>query len=110
MYLSEEQIQAYESTGYLFLQQCFSQEEINIVKAELPGLFAEDSPRRVLEKNSDIVRSIYGSHMTNEIAYRISRHPRIVEPARQILRGDVYIYQFKINAKAAFGGDVWSWH
>jgi ectoine hydroxylase len=22
----------------------------------------------------------------------------------------VYIYQFKINVKAAFGGDVWQWH
>src|SRR5947199_8251024 len=28
----------------------------------------------------------------------------------QILGGKVYIYQFKINAKAAFGGDVWEWH
>ena len=29
---------------------------------------------------------------------------------RQLLGGDVYMHQFKINAKAAFNGDVWQWH
>jgi hypothetical protein len=28
----------------------------------------------------------------------------------QILGGPVYMHQFKINAKAAFNGDVWQWH
>lgn len=34
----------------------------------------------------------------------------MIEPARQITDGDVYVYQFKINAKVAFAGDVWEWH
>src|SRR6185436_15868718 len=41
---------------------------------------------------------------------RLSRHPRIVEPVQQLLDSEVYVYQFKVNAKAAFGGDVWEWH
>ena len=28
----------------------------------------------------------------------------------KILGSEVYVYQFKINAKAAFGGDIWEWH
>jgi ectoine hydroxylase len=28
----------------------------------------------------------------------------------QILRSAVYVYQFKVNAKVAFQGDVWEWH
>lgn len=48
--------------------------------------------------------------MTNEVARRLAYRPRILEPAMQILDGKVYIYQFKINAKAAFAGDVWEWH
>jgi ectoine hydroxylase len=28
----------------------------------------------------------------------------------QLLDGPVYVYQFKINAKVAFQGDVWEWH
>src|SRR3546814_9075899 len=28
----------------------------------------------------------------------------------QMLGGEVYVHQFKINGKAAFDGDVWQWH
>ena len=28
----------------------------------------------------------------------------------QVLGGSIYIHQFKVNAKAAFDGDVWQWH
>jgi len=41
---------------------------------------------------------------------RLASHPRLVKPAMQILGTQVYIYQFKINAKVAFFGDVWEWH
>ncbi|EGJ29558.1 protein involved in biosynthesis of mitomycin antibiotics/polyketide fumonisin [Moorena producens 3L] len=34
----------------------------------------------------------------------------MLEPAHQLLGSQVYLYQFKINLKAAFGGDVWPWH
>lgn len=110
MYLTEAQLRAYANNGFLLLPACFSQAEIDAIKAELPAIFAEDSPRRVLEKESNIVRSVYGSHLTNEVAYKVSRHPRLLQPAMQILGGNVYVYQFKINAKAAFGGDLWEWH
>jgi ectoine hydroxylase-related dioxygenase (phytanoyl-CoA dioxygenase family) len=110
MHLTEAQLRSYTDNGFLFLPECFTRAEIDTVKAELPTIFAEDSLRRVLEKESNIVRSVYGSHTTNEVAYRLAHHPRIVEPAMQILDGKTYIYQFKINAKAAFGGDVWEWH
>jgi ectoine hydroxylase len=110
MRLTEAQLRTYQEKGFLFLPECFSQKEVDAVKAEIPIIFAEDSPRRVLEKERNIVRSVYGSHTTNEVAGRLAHHPKIVEPAMQILDGKMYIYQFKINAKAASGGDVWEWH
>ena len=110
MYLTKAQLQAYTDDGFLFLPSCFSEAETDVIRAELPAIFTEDSPRRVLEKESNIVRSVYGSHTTNKVAYKISRHPRLLQPAIQILDGNVYVYQFKINAKAAFGGDLWEWH
>lgn len=110
MHLTEAQLRIYADEGFLLLPKCFSQAEVDMVKAELPAIFAEESPRRVLEKDGKSVRSVYGSHMTNEVARRFSHHPRIVKPAMQILGSDVYIYQFKINVKAAFGGDRWEWH
>jgi ectoine hydroxylase-related dioxygenase (phytanoyl-CoA dioxygenase family) len=94
----------------LFLPQYFSQSEIALLKAELPRTFAEKSPRRVVEREGHVVRSVYGQHADNETFSRLTRHPRLVEPARQMVNSDVYVYQFKVNAKAAFSGDVWDWH
>jgi ectoine hydroxylase len=34
----------------------------------------------------------------------------LIEPVSDLLEGDVYMHQFKVNAKAAFDGDVWQWH
>jgi ectoine hydroxylase len=110
VYLTQEQLNFYEENGYLLLPKYFSTAEVDALRAELPAVFGEDSPRRVVEKKSGIVRSVYGSHMVNETFRRLSRHPRLVGPARQVLGSEVYVYQFKINAKAALGGDIWEWH
>jgi ectoine hydroxylase len=40
----------------------------------------------------------------------MAHHPRLVEPLQQLFGEGVYLHQFKINAKAAFEGDVWQWH
>ncbi|HXC70045.1 MAG TPA: phytanoyl-CoA dioxygenase family protein [Pyrinomonadaceae bacterium] len=109
MRLTNEQLKSYADNGFLFLPDYFSGREIALIKNEVPTLFAEDTPRRVVEKNG-VVRSVYGSHVNNETLRELSRHPRLVEPAMQIVDDEVYIYQFKINAKVAFSGDVWEWH
>jgi hypothetical protein len=110
MLLSQEQLKRYEDQGFLFLPECLSHREVDMMKTELPAIFTENSPRRVVEKDGGVVRSVYGSHLNNDVFQRVTRHPRLVEPAMQILKSKVYVYQFKINAKKAFGGDNWEWH
>jgi len=110
MQVTNEQLRSYQESGFVFIPNCFSQTEINLMKNELPTLYAQDSAGRVLEKDGNIVRAIHGSYNINEVFWRLSRHPRILEPAMQFLRDQVYVYQFKINAKAAFSGDKWEWH
>jgi ectoine hydroxylase len=109
MRLTREQLKFYEDSGFILLPGCFSPAHVAVVKNEIPPLLAEETPRRVIEKNGD-VRSVYGSHSTNAILRRLSQHSNIVEPAMQIVASPVYVYQFKINAKVAFSGDVWEWH
>jgi ectoine hydroxylase-related dioxygenase (phytanoyl-CoA dioxygenase family) len=110
MELTREQLSQYQSEGFLLLEDQFSQAEIDVMRAEIPVIFAQDSPARVLEKGSSVVRSVYGPHATNQIYGWLSRHPRVAGPAMQILDHSIYLYQFKINAKAAFVGDTWEWH
>lgn len=109
MLLNSAQLHFFRENGYLLLENYFSTLEIDILTSQLPAIFGEDSPRRILEK-SGAVRTVFAPHTTNEIFLCLSRLRRLVEPAQQLLESDVYIHQFKINAKVALEGDRWEWH
>lgn len=110
MYLTDEQLLIYKNQGFLILPEYFSRAEIEAMKAESSALSADSSPKKVLEKDGRTVRSLHGSHTTSNVFNCLTRHPFIVEPAMQIVGSKVYVYQFKINLKAAFSGDIWKWH
>jgi L-proline 4-hydroxylase len=110
MQLTDRQSQEFAERGYLLVSSLFTADEVDVMRAEMPVLMADDSPRRVLEKDQQTVRALHGCHQVNEVFRRLAAHPRILEPARQILGSAVYVHQFKINVKAAFAGDVWRWH
>jgi len=110
MSITEEQLKAYEDSGLIFLPGYFSETEVDIMKAELPRVFADPTPRKVMEDGGRDVRSVYGAHFNSQTLQRLTRHARIAKPVIKILGSEVYVYQFKINAKAAFGGDIWEWH
>jgi len=107
--LSLDDLRSYGQNGFLVFKHLFSPAELKIIRAELPEVFSEDSARRVLEKNGS-VRTVFASHLTNEVFSRFSRLARLVEGAKQLLGNDVYVHQFKINAKVALEGDQWEWH
>jgi ectoine hydroxylase-related dioxygenase (phytanoyl-CoA dioxygenase family) len=109
MQLSQQQLESYQKNGFLILENYFSHTELDIIRAELPQLFAEDTPRRILER-SGAVRSIFAPHTTNKVFEYLARLPRLVEPVKQILGSEVYIHQYKVNAKVALEGDQWEWH
>src|SRR5580698_6557223 len=110
MRLTEEQLRQYQNDGFLLMEDQFSSSEIQVMRAELPTLFATKSPATILEKGTNVIRSVYGAHAVSDVFSCLCRHPRLAEPAMQILNHSIYVYQFKINAKAAFMGDTWEWH
>ena len=110
MLLTDPQRQEFDERGYLFLPELFSAEEVAVMRAELPGINARRGPEIVREKDGKALRTAFAAHTYNDTFARLARHPRIIEPARQLLGDDVYIHQFKVNGKAAFDGDIWQWH
>lgn len=110
MQLTEAQLNAYKEKGFVLLPNWFSQAEVNVLKAELPAILTEDTPRRGLEQNGQSVRFVYAPHVSSEVFRRLAQHPRLVEVAMQIVGSPVYVHKFRINSKAAFHGDVWHWH
>ncbi len=110
MNLTQEQIAQYKDQGVLLIPECFSQKEILLMHEQINLLMAEDSPGRVLEKDKKTVRALHGCHSNNKFFSDLTRNPRLLNPISQLLDSPVYVYQFKMNLKAAFHGDVWPWH
>ncbi len=106
MKLSERQLAEFETEGYLFLPGVFSSAEVGVLVGEVPGIFAQERDEVWRETGGKAVRTAFAAHTYNEAFRRLGRHPRLVEPVRQILDGPVYMHQFKINGKEAFDGDV----
>lgn len=108
--LSVEQIQKYQADGFLLQQEVFTPHALSTLRREAEAEFAADAPWRTVEKNSGAVRAVHGSHLHNKYFARLVRLPQLLAAARQLLADNVYVYQFKINAKRAFKGEIWEWH
>ncbi|OFZ94512.1 MAG: proline hydroxylase [Betaproteobacteria bacterium RIFCSPLOWO2_02_67_12] len=110
MKLTRSQLEQFDADGYLFFPSLFSRDEIRILTDEVPALYAQRRPENVREKTGDAVRTNFAAHLYSAPFARLARHPRMVEPVKQIFGEDVYMHQFKINGKMAFDGDLWQWH
>ena len=110
MKLSGQQLRNLDRDGFLVLPALFSAGEVAAIRARLPALLAQDHPGNVIERASGEVRTTMGLHLRDPLFARLVRHPRLIEPAGQILDQPMYVQQVKVNVKAAFSGEVWQWH
>ncbi len=109
MILKKQQLNSYHKNGFLIIENQFSPEEIALLKREMTKIAAIDRPGRVLE-TSGAVRTVFAPHSCNQFFQTLAQVPRLIEPAQQILKSEVYIHQYKLNAKVAFNGERWEWH
>ncbi|MCA8927802.1 MAG: phytanoyl-CoA dioxygenase family protein [Alphaproteobacteria bacterium] len=110
MQLNRDQIAQFHRDGYLFLPECFSRAEAAVLRREADVVYAQDREEVWREKDGSTPRTAFAAHHYNEAFRRLGAHPRLIEPVEQILDGKLYMHQYKVNAKAAFDGDVWQWH
>ena len=109
MQLTDAQMKEFDELGYLFLPGQFTPEEIAPLRAEADRVYAMDR-EEVWHETNGAARTAFAAHTYNEGFRRLGAHPRLVNPVMQLLDGQVYMHQYKVNAKAAFDGDVWQWH
>lgn len=109
MNLTEHQLKEFDKSGYLFFPSLFSPEEAALLKTESQNVYASNR-KEVWRESSGVARTAFAAHTYNEAFSRLAAHPRLIEPVEALLNGPVYMHQFKVNAKAAFDGDVWQWH
>jgi ectoine hydroxylase len=109
MKLTAEQIREFDQQGYVFMPGCFSEDEVALVATEAEDILKTDR-QEVWREKTGAPRTAFAAHTFNEAFRLLTHHPRLVEPLRQLFGEEVYVHQYKINAKAAFEGEVWQWH
>ncbi len=114
MKLSADQIAAYDRDGFMVFPNLLNLDEVALLKNELARV-GDIHDERVVRERSGGPRIVYGLHEqegpTASRAYEaLVRSPRILEPAKALLRDDVYVYHTKANTKMALDGAIYEWH
>ena len=109
MKLNKEQLEEFDQQGYLFMPNCFSKDEAALLKQAATDVYAMER-EEVWRETSGVARTAFAAHTYNDTFRRLGAHPRLIDPVMQLVDGPVYMHQYKVNAKAAFDGDVWQWH
>ncbi|CAN7339399.1 phytanoyl-CoA dioxygenase family protein [Variovorax paradoxus] len=109
MKLSPAQLAQFDDLGYVYLPECFSPEEIAAIRRASQDVLEQPRPEVWREKDGS-PRTAFACQKYNEMCRRMVTDERLVEPVEQLFGESVYLHQFKINAKAAFTGEVWQWH
>jgi ectoine hydroxylase len=109
MTLTNEHVEQFNDEGWLFLPALFSPEEVAVLKREAEAIYAEHRPEVWREKNGS-PRTAFAAHTYNEAFRLLGAHPRLIGPVEQLFGEQLYMHQYKINAKSAFTGEVWQWH
>ncbi|MFT5113592.1 MAG: ectoine hydroxylase [Parasphingorhabdus sp.] len=109
MQLSPQELEQFDQQGYLFFPAKFSSEEAQQLKQAATDVYALER-KEVWRESNGIARTAFAAHTYNDTFRKLGAHPRLIDPVMQLVDGPVYMHQYKVNAKAAFDGDVWQWH
>jgi len=114
MQLTPEQHARYDRDGFLVFPGLIQLDEIALLKSELARV-GNIEDERVVRERAGGPRIVYGLHEptgpTASPAYEaLVRAPRILQPVRDLLGEEVYVYHTKCNTKEALDGAIYEWH
>ncbi|MDD9207362.1 ectoine hydroxylase [Georgenia sp. 10Sc9-8] len=108
------ELEAHEARGFTVLEDVLSGDEVLSYRQELSRLTSDESlrddERVITEKTSGEVRSIFEVQRFSAAIDALSRDPRVLGRARQLLGSDVYLHQTRVNYMPGFKGAGFYWH
>jgi ectoine hydroxylase len=84
MPLTAQQLAQFNEEGYLFLPDCFSEQEVAILRDEAEAIYASDR-QEVWREKTGAPRTAFAAHTYNEAFRLLGTHPRLIEPDEQVL-------------------------
>ena len=108
MTLNEAQVAEYQEKGYVLVPGLLSPQELKVLDVAVDDLGRYDGPEVARERDGT-PHVVYGVHLLDDRLKALSRHPRLVGPAEQLLGDRIFVHQSRMNAKQ-MGGAIVDWH
>ncbi|MGN8200309.1 phytanoyl-CoA dioxygenase family protein, partial [Salinisphaera sp. RV14] len=112
--LGEVALSAFERDGFLWFEGFFSQDRVAPFFKELEQMSHDpellESEGVIRDPKSGAIRSVFDMHRISPRFDELTRDARILGMVQQLLGGDVYIHQSRINDKYGFQGSGFDWH
>ena len=90
MQLTTQQLKAFDDQGYVFLPNCFADEEVALMRSEGEDILKADR-QEVWREKTGAPRTAFAAHTFNELFRLLVSHPRLVGPLKQYFAEDVYV-------------------
>lgn len=107
-------LKQYEESGFLLLEDVFSEQEVSGFQQELDRLRndkeIETSGETITEPGGGDIRSIFRIHQISPVFKKLASDPRLAGLAQYLLGDQVYIHQSRLNYKPGFRGKEFYWH
>ncbi|CAN5638117.1 ectoine hydroxylase [soil metagenome] len=110
--LSAAELRVLETRGYLVRSATLGENWLPPLRNELDRLGSEisgDDPRIIREPGGSI-RSVFQPQLVSELIDEVIFLDTVLPVARQLLGGDVYLHQARINVMPGFTGTGFYWH
>jgi len=98
----------YNNKGYITIKNLLTPEEVKVLIQATETVVNIDGPQVMREKNG-LPHVIYGMHLVDKRMDALSKHPKLVGIAEQLLGKSIYVHQSRVNAKQT-GGAIVNWH
>lgn len=109
--LGRDNLDRFDEDGYLIRPGTVSAEKVAPLGNEIDRLAAELAvDERVIREPGGAIRSIFAPHLLSPLIAEVVRSDTVLPVAQQLLGGDVYIHQARINLMPGFTGSGFYWH
>lgn len=110
----QERVQKYEESGYLVLDDVFTEQEVTYFQREAERLRLDQTlvsrSEAIAEPGTQVLRSLFDVQQFSAIFDKLLHDARLVGWARHLLNDDVYLHQSRLNYKPGFQGKEFYWH
>ncbi len=108
MKLGKDQVAEFHDKGYVLVPDVLSAAERGVLEDAMANVLARPGPE-VAREADGAPHVCWGMHLFDERFGALTRHPKLLGPAEQLLGNQVFVHQSRVNVKQQ-NGSIVDWH